>query len=158
MNTTRLTAWAVALVLMAAAGWKLYVEGRAAGRAQVQQAWDQARLQASEALRQRERQMQTTVEGLDRELQNQKARNAALSRAHAERLREYQHALDAGRTGEGAEPARTVDGPFARIAGECGSALAALDEHARSLAQTAAGLQRYAAEVCVSAGGAEGGR
>lgn len=140
----------VAVVALAAAGWKLYYEGRAAGRAQVQQAWDKAALESSEVARKRERELQTAVEGLDRELQNQKARNAAMSRAHAQRLREFEAALDTNRAPAGPSPASGADGPFAAIAGECARALVALDEHARGLAQTAAGLQSYATSVCVS--------
>lgn len=131
-------------VLLAATHWKAYFTGREAGRlAQAAQA-----LKASEAARQREAEMATTVEGLDRELQKQKARNAALSRAHAQRLREYEASL--GRAAEDAAPAGGTAGPFATIAGECGRALVALDEHARGLAATAGALQDYAAGVCVT--------
>lgn len=131
-------------VLLAGTHWKAYVSGRDALRAEMT---TQA-LKASQRARQREQELRATVEDQDRELQKQKARNAAISRAHAERLREYQAALD--RATADPRPTGGAAGPFARIASECGSALAALDEHDRRLAQTARALQNYAAGVCVT--------
>ena len=131
-------------VLLAGTHWKAYVAGQGAVRAELT---TQA-LKASQRARQREQELRATVENQDHELQKQKARNAALSRAHAERLREYQAALDRAAT----DPAPTggTSGPFARIASECGSALTALDQHARGLATTARALQDYASSVCVT--------
>lgn len=146
---TRIAALIVLALMLVAGGWKLYIDGVKAGRAQVQQAWDADKLQASEAARAKEQEMQKTVEGIDRELQAQKSRNAALSRAHAVRLREYETALSSA-SAEDSSPASGTDGPFAQIARECGRALTEVDAHARELAGIATGLQRYAADVCVS--------
>ncbi len=137
-----LAAFALLVALMAS-HWKAYVMGANSVRIE-QQA--QA-LKASEAARKREQDLSKQVEALDRELQKQKARNLALDRANADRLREYEAAL--GRASESAAASSAVASPFAAIAGECARYLAAMDDHARSLAATAAGLQRYAAEVSV---------
>lgn len=140
----RLTIALLAAVLLAGTHWKAYTAGQGAVRSEIQA---QA-LKASEEARQREQALRKDVENLDHELQKQKARNAALSRAHAERLREYQAALD--RAPEHSAPAGGTAGPFARIAGECGAALTALDQHARGLATTARALQDYASGVCIT--------
>lgn len=140
----RVTAALLILVLILATHWKAYVAGKQSVAAQYQA----AALAASEAARKREHELTAKVEGLDRDLQKQKARNAALDRAHAERLREYQAAL--GRAAETPAAPRGADATFARIAGECGAALAALDQHDRELARIAAGLQRYTTEVCLA--------
>lgn len=150
VHVSRFFAALIVALMLAAGGWKLYVQGRTAGRAQVQQQLDQARLQASETARAQEAQWQTQVQGIDRELQAQKARNAALARAHAQRLRDFQSALDrAAATQDTAAPSGTA-GPFATIARECAAALGALDTHAGELAAIASALQSYATGVCVS--------
>lgn len=140
----RLTLALIVAVVLAATHWKAYVAGQGAVRAELQA---QA-LKASEAAREREQALRKDVETLDHELQKQKARNTVAARAHAERLREYQAALDRA----SADPAPTggTAGPFARIASECGAALTALDQHARGLATTARALQDYATGVCVT--------
>ena len=140
----RLTIALILAAVLAGTHWKAYVEGVAAARTK-QQA--QA-LKASEAARAREHELATQVEGLDRELQKQKARNAAVARAHAGRLREYQAALDRAVADSAAAPGTA--GPFAAIAGECGRALVSLDAHARELESTATALQNYAADVCIT--------
>ena len=134
---------AVLLVALMASHWKAYVMGANSVRVQMQA---QA-LKASEEARAKEHSLASKVESLDRDLQKQKARNADLSRALADRLREYEAAL--GRASESAAASSAVASPFAAIAGECARYLAAMDDHARGLAATAAGLQRYAAEVSV---------
>lgn len=140
----RLTLALIVAVVLAATHWKAYVAGQGAVRAELQ-----ARaLKASEAAREREQALRKDVETLDHELQKQKARNTTLSRAHAERLREYQAALE--RASASPTPTGGTAGPFARIAGECGAALTALDQHARGLATTARALQDYATGVCVT--------
>lgn len=141
----RLTIALLALVLLAGTHWKAYVEGKSTVRAELQA---QA-LKASEAARKREQALRNNVGKLDRELQEQKARNAALDRAHAERLREYEDALSRATAAAPAAPSR-ADGPFARIAGECGAALVALDQHARGLEARVRGLQDYTSKVCVN--------
>lgn len=147
----RLTLALVVAVVLAATHWKAYV----AGQGSVQAQWDLEKydrmelvVKAERAAREREQALRKTVENQDHELQKQKALNAALSRAHAERLREYEAALS--RAAEDPAPTGGTAGPFARIAGECGAALTALDEHARGLATTARALQDYAAGVCVT--------
>lgn len=140
----RVTIALIVAVLLVGTHWKAYVAGQGAVRAELT---TQA-LKASELARQREQELRATMENQDRELQKQKARNAAISRAHAERLREYQATLD--RAAENTCPAGGTAGPFARIASECGSALAALDQHARGLEATARALQDYATGVCVT--------
>ncbi|MFD0669732.1 hypothetical protein ACT80S_18580 [Ramlibacter sp. MAHUQ-53] len=131
----------VVLVALMASHWKVYRMGGAAVLAeQAAQA-----LKASEEARKREQTLSAKVEALDRELQKQKARNVALSRALSDRLRDFEAA--ASRASEDSGTASGANGPFASIAGECARYLAAMDEYARSLAATAAGLQRYAAEM-----------
>lgn len=140
----RLTLALLVAVLLAGTHWKAYVAGQGAVRAEL----TAQALKASEQARQREQDLRATVENQDRELQKQKARSAAVDRAHAERLREYQAALS--RAAENTRPASGAADPFARIAGECGTALTALDQHARSLATTARALQEYATGVCLT--------
>ena len=140
----RLTVAALVAVLLTATHWKAYLMGEHAVRVQLQA---QA-LKDSETARQREAQLATTVEKLDHDLQRQKARNAALDRAHAERVRQFEAALERAR--EDAPAAGGIAEPLAAIAGECGRALRALDQHDRELARLAEGLQRYAAGVCVT--------
>lgn len=140
----RVTIALIVAVLLAGTHWKAYLAGQGA----VQAKYQAHALKLSELARKREQLLLTTVENQDRALQEQKARNAAISRAHAERLREYQAALD--RAAEDTRPTSGTAGPFARIASECGSALAALDQHARGLATTARALQNYATDVCVT--------
>lgn len=132
------------LIGLMASHWKAYVMGGNAVRVQQQT----LALQASEAARAKEQSLTAKVEKLDRELQAQKARNAALSRANADRLREYETALRAA--SESAPAPSGAASPFAAIAGECARYLAALDEHARGLAATAAALQDYAAGLRLS--------
>lgn len=139
----RLTIVLLVAVLLAGTHWKAYRAGQGAVRTELQA----ETLKASEQARAREQALRKDVETLDHELQHQKARNVALSRAHAVRLREYQAALD--RTAPDPSPTGGTAGPFARIASECGRALTALDEHARGLATTARALQDYASGVCL---------
>jgi hypothetical protein len=140
----RLIAALLSLVLLAATHWKVYVQGQAAVRAE----YRTKALIAEQNARAREHALAHKVETIDHELQTQKARIAAVNRAHAERLREYQSALD--RAHQDSAPTGGAAGPFARIAGECGQALAALDQHDRELATTARALQSYATNVCMS--------
>ena len=142
--SVRLIAALLSLVLLAATHWKVYVQGQSSVRAEYQS----KALMDEQGARVREHQLATRVETLDHELQTQKARTATVNRAHAERLREYQAAIE--RAGQDTAPTGGIDGPFARIAGECGQALAALDQHDRGLATTAAALQIYATNVCMS--------
>lgn len=136
---------AIVLVLLTASHWKVYHLGKTLQQAQ----YNAAVAAATERARAREHALSSNVEKLDHELQKQKARNAAVNRAHADRLREYQAALERA-TAQGAAAPGAVVSPFAAIAGQCGAALAAMDEHARELALIAEGLQRYTAEVCVA--------
>ena len=140
----RVTLALILAVVLSATHWKAYVMGQGAVRVELQV---QA-LKDSEAARQREHALTAQVETLDHELQKQKARNAALTRAHAERLRQYEAAL--GGAGADTTAAGGTVGPFADIARECGRALVALDAHARELESTATALQNYAAGVCVT--------
>lgn len=128
-------------VILAGTHWKAYVSGRNAVRAE----YAAAAVKASEEARAKEHALQSSVERLANDLQKQKAANAALSRTHADRLRQYEAAIGDAR-GDTATPSGD-SGPFAAIAGECGRALIALDEHARGLAATARALQEYAAEM-----------
>lgn len=87
---TRIAALVVAAVMLAALGWKLYVQGRSTGRAEVQQAWDKQRAEqvaqhAKEQAEAREReralqaQADTTREEKAREIDR-------LNRSHAAAL------------------------------------------------------------------------
>lgn len=140
----RLIAALLSLVLLAATHWKVYVQGQAAVRAEYQA----KALIAEQNARAREHALANKVETIDHELQTQKARIAAVNRAHAERLREYQAALE--RSHQDPAPTGGAASPFARIAGECGQALAALDQRDREVARIAEGLQRYATGVCLA--------
>lgn len=146
---TRILIAVAVVALICFVGWLLYDNGKQAGRLEVQTKWDRAALEASEAVRKKEQELSAANQRINHELQQQKARNAALSRAHAQRLREYEDALDRA-TSTDPTTFTGTDGPFAVIAGECGRALIALDGHARDLATTAAALQQYAAGVCVT--------
>lgn len=130
-------------VLMIGTHWKAYLAGQSNVRAELT---DKA-LKESEAAREREHDLRATVENKDRELQKQKARNAAISRANDDRLREYKTAID--QANKDSIASSGVDGPFAKIASECGSAIAELDKHARGMETTARALQEYASGVCV---------
>ena len=133
---------ALAVVLaLAGTHWKAYSEGKQAVQREVQA----QTLKATEEARKREAELRTSVEKLDHELQTEKARSAAASRATAGRLREYQSALRTARAG--ASAAGGTDGPFAAIASECPGALAEMDQYARELAFRAVGLQRYVSTV-----------
>lgn len=139
----RVTIALILAVLLAGTHWRAYVAGQGAVRAEL----TAKALKTSEAAREREQDLRATVENQDRELQKQKARNAAISRANDDRLREYQAAID--RANKDACTSSGVDGPFAKIASECGSAIAQLDKHARGMEATARALQEYASGVCV---------
>ncbi len=135
---------ALVLTLLTATHWKVYYLGQTLKQAE----YNQAVAAASERYRAREANLAKRVEELDHALQKQKTRNAAMDRAHAERLREYQASL--GRAAQNASAPGAAVGPFAQIAGECGRALVEMDKYARGLAQTADALQRYTANVCVA--------
>jgi hypothetical protein len=145
---TRIAAALVLLVMLGIAGLKLYHDGYAAGAADVQAHWDRVALEASEAARAREHELNAANEKVRHELEQQKAANAAAARAHAQRLRQYQAALDRAR--QDSDATTGTDGALAAIASECGRALVALDGHARDLAARAGALQDYAAGVCVT--------
>lgn len=141
----RLVLGLLAAVLLVGTHWKVYVLGGVAARAECQA----KAFKDSEEHRARELALATQVERLDSELQKQKARDAAVARANAKRLLEYEAALKRP-TPENPAATRGADGPFAEIAGECGRALVALDAHARQLETVAQGLQGYAKDVCVN--------
>lgn len=134
---------ALILALLTATHWKVYHLGWTLKQAE----YNQAVAAATERYRAREATLSKRVEELDHALQKQKARNAATDRAHAERLREYQAALDRASQNPAAPGGTT--GPFAQIAGECGRALVEMDQYARGLAATAGALQGYASKVCL---------
>lgn len=139
------------LTLIAAAGvWHLADKSKAVDDAieLVRAEYITAALAASESARSKERALNLSIESLNHDFQLQKTRNAAAARAHVGKLRDLQAALDSA-SAVSADPAGTsrVDGPFAAIAGECGRAIAQMDEHAATLAATARALQQYAASV-----------
>jgi hypothetical protein len=156
----RLVIALVALVVLGATHWKAYHSGHKTGRADIQQQWDAERaaaatqtLAASESARAKEQALASTVERVRNELEKQKLAAAAAARESAHRLRDYESALaDAVRDRTAEHPGATsgATGPFAAIAGECGRALIALDEHARGLEAKARALQNYTAGVCVT--------
>jgi hypothetical protein len=156
----RLTLVIAAVVFLAGTHWKAYHTGQKTGRADVQHQWDAERaatatqtLAASEAARAKEQALASTVERVRNDLEKQKLAAAAAARESAQRLRDYESALaDAvsDRTAQHSSPTSGASGPFAAIAGECGRALIALDEHARGLEAKARALQNYTAGVCVT--------
>lgn len=101
----------------------------------------------SEAARNREKAMTIANQGVDRALQNQKARVAADSGRVADGLRDLQAAIgplvDTAATGG-------TDDPRDAIIDQCAFALGAVDGEAKKLAIVATGLQSYAGEVCLA--------
>ena len=98
---------------------------------------------ASEANRVKEQELILSNERVRSDYQKQKAINSALARSNADRLREYQAALDRATSSDPAASSGAY-GPFAAIAGECARAIGTLDEDARGLRATAAALQEFA--------------
>jgi hypothetical protein len=150
-----LSYWRVGLVaaLLAAAGVWHYTDKTKAVDAAVtlvRAEYINAALAASESARTRESQLIAANAKVSHDFQIQKTRNAANARVTAGKLRDLQAAIASADTPSADTPAASgINGPFASIAGECGRALVALDEHAATLASTARALQQYAASVRV---------
>lgn len=149
---------AIALaVALAGATWKIRHDGIVAGRAEVQQKWDKIEkertdlaLATSETYRLRERAAQKGVADVDKQLQAAKALRAAAEYRVAGGVRELSEALARASVapGDTATASRTDDARDTIIR-ECTSALATLDGLAGGRADKIAGLQGYAAKVCV---------
>lgn len=104
------------------------------------------KLAESEAKRQREKGMTIANAKNDKDLQNEKARDAAVIRATGDKLRDLQSTLS---TGVDSAPPGGADDPRDSIIDQCATALTGLDAEAKGLARTATGLQRYASNVCL---------
>ena len=116
------------------------------GKASVRAEWTAEKLAQSEAARQREKGMTIANAKNDKDLQNEKARDAAVIRATGDKLRDLQSALGAG---VDSAPLGGADDPRDAIIDQCATALTGLDAEAKELARTATGLQRYANNVCL---------
>ena len=127
-------------------GWRGHQ--REIGRDEIRAEWTAEKLAASEAARQREKALTIATQGVDRAFQADKTRRAAADRITADRLREFQAALNPA-----VEPAPTssgADDPYRAIANQCVGALVVLDGYASEMAGKARALQDYTRAVCVS--------
>lgn len=133
---------------VAAGWWRLTAHYERKGYNHAQAEYTAAALLASEAARAKEQALQTQVEKVAHDYQNEKRRRAADAVATAGKLSELQAALN----GIGADTAATsgTDDPRADIISECAVALVGLDSYAKTVAGTASALQSYARDVCVS--------
>ena len=152
---------AAAAILAALAGiyaWQVHIQ-RNVGRAEVRALWDAdiaqrtaAALQASEAARAKEQELQTKSQRIARDYQTEKARRVAADSLAADSLRRLQTAISAGSDTAAPDTAAAAgvdDDPRNSIVAECSSALLALDRAARSLAGQTIALQNYTAGVCL---------
>lgn len=140
-------ALAVVLALVAGA-WRIHVKADAAGYARAQGEYAAQVAAEAEARRQLEHTLATTTQEIDRAHQTEKARLRAAAASADGRLRELEDALrDRAAPAHSAAPGR-ADDPARTVAGECAGALAALDEHAQSLAAQLSALQAYTGRVC----------
>ena len=139
---------ALVLALLAVA-WRVYVKADAAGYARAQSEQTAAALAVTEKRRLDERALSIKNQEVTNEYIAEKTRRAAVDAATAERLRQYQAALDSATSA--APPASSgADAPFAAIAAECAGALAKVDAHAGRLAAVAGALQDYTRRVCLA--------
>lgn len=144
---TALLNWRVWAGLIVALGlafshFTVYRSGKASVRAE----WAVEKLAQSEAARQREKGMTIANAKNDKDIQNEKARDAALIRATGDQLRDLQSTLGAG---VDSAPLGGADDPRDSIIDQCATALVGLDAEAKGLARQATGLQRYASNVCL---------
>lgn len=154
---TALLSWrvwaAIALaVALAASHWKAYHLGGAECR--TEQAQDSARLTAqalaaSEENRVKEKALNLSNERIRNELVKEKALRAADAVATAGKLRDFESALDRVASADTGATSG-IDGAFARIAGECASALTTLDEGAKHYRSIAQALQDYTRSMRVN--------
>ena len=139
----RLIAAAISVILLCASHWSAYTKGKAAIKAEYQQKAIASERQA----RAREIDLAKQNEKVDHELQKQKAVNANLARINADRLREYEAAINQAKNSIASSRANDA---IASIASECGSAITAMDTHARAVETIAKGLQSYISSVCLA--------
>lgn len=125
------------------------------GRAAVRVLWDADvalrttnALQAEQAARKREAELQTKVGKVDRAYQDQKRATATVAAAAAVGMRNLEAAL-AVKPNSGASAPSGADDPRDRIIAECAGTVVALDAAYRRLANKATALQDYASGVCV---------
>ena len=125
-----------------------------AGKANVRAAWTAATLASNEATRQREKALSIANQGVDRDLQIDKARRAAADRATANSLRDFQTAL-AAKPDDSIAPSGAIGtgGLERELLGQCANALASLASTADRLENKVVGLQGYVQGVCLKAGG-----
>jgi hypothetical protein len=142
------TVLALALVLLGA-GWRIHVKADAAGydRAQLEHRAHAGEM--SEKRRNDERRLTIVNQEIDRALQKSKAVDAAANRELADSLRQLEAASDRAASSDPAPTSGIVD-PRPTIASECPAALAAMDQHARSLGTLLAALQDRSQRMCVN--------
>ena len=150
----RLAAAAVLAIALAGLVYKVRHSGMLAERAVwvTREAERTAQaLVTSESYRLRERAAQKGAADVDKQLQAAKALRAAADGRSADSLRKLNEAL--ARSSAPASDTATASGtddPRATIIGECAAKYRQVDADARRMAATIAGLQGYAAKVCVT--------
>ncbi len=132
----------VLMLLLTASHWKAYHLGRELKQAE----FNQAVANAIERAREREQALLAANEKVRADYAKQKTANAALVRANADRLREFQVASNSA-AGADTAAASGIDDPYRLIANQCAAALVVLDEHAQGLRATARALQEFSANV-----------
>ena len=120
-----------------------------AGRANVRAEWTAATLASNEATRQREKALSIANQGVDRDLQIDKARRAAADRATANSLRDFQTALAAIDHPAAPSGANGTGGLERELLSSCATALAELAKEADRLESKVVGLQGYVGGVCL---------
>jgi hypothetical protein len=129
-------------------GWRGHQ--REIGRAEVRTEYAALALQASEAARAKEQALTATNERIDRDLQLEKKRRVADAAVSADRLRDFQAALDERGTPSAAASGVNGTGGLEReLLGNCAKALVGLAETADRLESSLVGLQTYTRDVCL---------
>ena len=141
----KLAAAGMVLVALTGAAWKFRHGGVVAGRAEIQAEWDIEKTALAELARRSLAEKTKANERIDHEQQTFKKRDADIASGTADSVRKYTAADDGANT---ATECR-ADDPRPAIARECTAALKLLDDYARGLARQSAGLQDFAANVCV---------
>ena len=121
-----------------------------AGRANVRAEWTAATLASNEATRQREKALSIANQGVDRDLQIDKARRAAADRATANSLRDFQTALAAIDHPAAPSGANGTGGVERELLSSCAASFAGMGAEADRLASKILALQSYVGDVCLA--------
>jgi cell division septum initiation protein DivIVA len=129
-------------------GWRGHQ--REIGRVEVRAEYTALALQASEAARTKEQALTATNQRIDRDLQNEKKRRVADAAVSADRLRDFQAALDERGTPSAAASGVNGTGGLEReLLSNCAAALVSMAETADQLEGKIVGLQTYTRDVCL---------